>query len=284
MGSLPGGASTRPSETRATPAAMVDWVAGRDGEMSEVVFIGTSDAFGAGGRRQSAVLVRGSRGTALLDCGMTTNTGLNELAVERDEIETILLSHFHADHFGGRAARSCSRRKLPRSSARVPLLHRRPARRRAARASGWPDAMGHPIAARSWASRSSFSRSSRRASGFRSSAPCQRRVAFETHHQPEAHPHGYPRRARRRHGQSTRATLAGSPGSPSERQRQPTSSSAECTYEHRAALDFHLSHEELVERTATSSTAGAYDADAPRPRDDRIAATAATSRPPTTVS
>ena len=40
--------------------------------MSEVVFIGTSDAFGAGGRRQSAILARGSRGTLLLDCGATT--------------------------------------------------------------------------------------------------------------------------------------------------------------------------------------------------------------------
>jgi len=69
--------------------------------MSDVVFIGTSDAFGAGGRRQSAVLVRGSSGTFLLDCGMTTCTGLTELGIERDEIDTILVSHFHADHFGG---------------------------------------------------------------------------------------------------------------------------------------------------------------------------------------
>ena len=69
--------------------------------MSDVVFIGTSDAFGAGGRRQSAVLVRGSSGTFLLDCGMTTCTGLCELGIERDEIDTVLVSHFHADHFGG---------------------------------------------------------------------------------------------------------------------------------------------------------------------------------------
>ena len=34
--------------------------------MSEVVFIGTSDAFGAGGRRQSAILVRGPAGGVLL--------------------------------------------------------------------------------------------------------------------------------------------------------------------------------------------------------------------------
>ena len=69
--------------------------------MSEVVFIGTSDAFGSGGRRQSAVLVRGPSGAYMLDCGMTTGTGLCELGIERDEVDTILVSHFHADHFGG---------------------------------------------------------------------------------------------------------------------------------------------------------------------------------------
>lgn len=69
--------------------------------MSEVVFVGTSDAFGAGGRRQSAVLVRGPRGGALLDCGATTGGGLVELGVDRNEIDAILISHFHGDHFAG---------------------------------------------------------------------------------------------------------------------------------------------------------------------------------------
>jgi len=69
--------------------------------VSEVVFVGTSDAFGAGGRRQSAILVRGPNGGILLDCGTTTGSGLNELGIERAEIDTIVLSHFHGDHFGG---------------------------------------------------------------------------------------------------------------------------------------------------------------------------------------
>ncbi len=69
--------------------------------MNEVLFVGTSDAFGAGGRRQSAILVRGERGTMLLDCGSTTNTGLAALEIDRNEIETIVVSHFHSDHFGG---------------------------------------------------------------------------------------------------------------------------------------------------------------------------------------
>jgi ribonuclease BN (tRNA processing enzyme) len=69
--------------------------------MREVVFVGTSDAFGAGGRRQSAYLLRAATGSVLLDCGTTTGTGLAALGIERDELDAIVLSHFHADHFGG---------------------------------------------------------------------------------------------------------------------------------------------------------------------------------------
>jgi ribonuclease BN (tRNA processing enzyme) len=69
--------------------------------MSEILFIGTGDAFGAGGRRQSAFLLRAPGGGVLVDCGMTTGTGLCALGVESAEIETILISHFHGDHFGG---------------------------------------------------------------------------------------------------------------------------------------------------------------------------------------
>ena len=63
--------------------------------------IGTSDAFGAGGRRQSAYLLRAPTGSVLLDCGGSTASGLTALGIERDEIDAILLTHFHADHFGG---------------------------------------------------------------------------------------------------------------------------------------------------------------------------------------
>jgi ribonuclease BN (tRNA processing enzyme) len=63
--------------------------------------IGTSDAFGAGGRRQSAYLLRAPSGSVLLDCGGSTASGLTALGIERDEIDAILLTHFHADHFGG---------------------------------------------------------------------------------------------------------------------------------------------------------------------------------------
>lgn len=69
--------------------------------MPEVIFVGTSDAFGAGGRRQTAILVRGSEGSLLLDCGPTTCSGLADLGISREEVDAIAISHYHGDHFGG---------------------------------------------------------------------------------------------------------------------------------------------------------------------------------------
>jgi ribonuclease BN (tRNA processing enzyme) len=37
----------------------------------------------------------------LLDCGGSTSSGGAALGIERDEVDAILLTHFHADHFGG---------------------------------------------------------------------------------------------------------------------------------------------------------------------------------------
>ena len=55
--------------------------------MNDLVCVGTSDAFGAGGRRQSAYLLRAGAGQVLVDCGMTTGTGLAALGLERDPID-----------------------------------------------------------------------------------------------------------------------------------------------------------------------------------------------------
>lgn len=66
-----------------------------------IVFVGTSDAFGAGGRRQSAIFVDAPSGGLLLDCAPTTATGLMALGIERASIDAIAISHFHGDHFAG---------------------------------------------------------------------------------------------------------------------------------------------------------------------------------------
>ncbi len=69
--------------------------------MLEIVFVGTGDAFGSGGRRNSAILVRDGETTLLLDCGPTTLLGLKDLGVDPREIDAIAISHFHGDHTSG---------------------------------------------------------------------------------------------------------------------------------------------------------------------------------------
>lgn len=153
--------------------------------MNEVIFIGTSDAFGAGGRRQSASLVRGERGTLLLDCGATTNTGLSELGLQRDEIDSILISHFHGDHFGGIplflfACLYEDLRSRPLEVAGPPGIE--------ARVRQLADAMGHSFGDREWSFPLRFREIPPGVE--HEVGPAQVR-AFETRHQLEAHPHGY---------------------------------------------------------------------------------------------
>jgi ribonuclease BN (tRNA processing enzyme) len=204
--------------------------------VSEVLFVGTSDAFGAGGRRQSAVLVRGQRGTLLLDCGATTCTGLEELGVDRDEIDTILVSHFHGDHFGG-----------------IPLLLLaalyQDGRTRPLRIAGPPDielrvrnlahAMGHAIEDREWTFPISFEEVP--TGDEYEIGPAQIRP-FETKHQIEAHPQGY-----RVDMGGPLISYSGDTGWFPELPRLSAGSDLfiyECTL-HRETLDFHLNLETI---------------------------------------
>ncbi len=152
--------------------------------MSDVVFVGTSDAFGAGGRRQSAIFVRGDGGAMLLDCGGTTNTGLAALGIERNEIDAIAVSHFHADHFGGiplflLAALYEDQRKHPLTIAGPPGIE---GRVRAAAI-----ALGHDLSAREWPFRLDFVELPE---GSQNRVGPVRIKSFETRHNRDAHPHG----------------------------------------------------------------------------------------------
>ncbi len=69
--------------------------------MPELVFVGTGDAFGSGGRRNTAILVRDAGHTLLLDCGPTTSTGLKAMGIDPRDIDAIAITHFHADHVAG---------------------------------------------------------------------------------------------------------------------------------------------------------------------------------------
>jgi ribonuclease BN (tRNA processing enzyme) len=207
--------------------------------MSEVVFIGTSDAFGAGGRRQSAILLRSRSGTTLLDCGATTGSGLDAMGISRDEIETILVSHFHGDHFGGvplllLAALYEDQRKHPLRIAGPPGIERR--------VRELAFAMGYDMQGRDWSFDIQFEELP---AGHELELGPARVRSFETHHSPDAIPHGLIVETG-----AERIAYSGDTGWFDSLPEQVAGSNlfiCECTY-HSFDFEYHLNHEVLVDR------------------------------------
>jgi ribonuclease BN (tRNA processing enzyme) len=148
--------------------------------------IGTSDHFCSGGRRQAAYLVRGPSGAALIDCGLTTLAGLAALGVARTEIDAILISHFHGDHFGGvpsfllAALDFEDRRRNPLVIAGPPGIE--------ARVRGAARALGHPLDGYRFAFPLRFVELHADAPA-ENVGPIRARV-FEANHAPDSRPHG----------------------------------------------------------------------------------------------
>jgi ribonuclease BN (tRNA processing enzyme) len=64
-------------------------------------FVGCGDAFGSGGRFNTCLHLTGRDTNILVDCGASSLTAMNKLAIPRNDIDAIFLTHFHADHVGG---------------------------------------------------------------------------------------------------------------------------------------------------------------------------------------
>jgi ribonuclease BN (tRNA processing enzyme) len=64
-------------------------------------FIGCGDAFGSGGRFNTCFHLTGEQTNLLIDCGASALVAMNKLGIDRNPITTIVITHFHADHFGG---------------------------------------------------------------------------------------------------------------------------------------------------------------------------------------
>ena len=209
--------------------------------MSDLVFIGTSDAFGSGGRRQSAAFLRAPGGGVLIDCGMTTGTGLCDLGIERDEVDTILISHFHADHFGGippflLATLYEDNRRHPLRIAGPPGIQR------------WVHnlaaTMGYAIEDREWLFDVSYTEL---VPGSEVEIGPVRVESFETYHQRHTHPHGMIVDTG-----SHKIAYSGDTGWFDELPRKVAGAElfiSECT-NHTDSFEYHLSHEVLVERKA----------------------------------
>jgi ribonuclease BN (tRNA processing enzyme) len=64
-------------------------------------FLGSGDAFGSGGRLNTCFLVNHGEAGFLIDCGASAMISIRRFGVDPNQIGVIVLSHLHADHFGG---------------------------------------------------------------------------------------------------------------------------------------------------------------------------------------
>lgn len=67
----------------------------------QVKFLGSGDSFGSGGRLQPCIHVKSANDNFLLDCGTTALIGMKRYNVNPNDIEMIIISHVHGDHYCG---------------------------------------------------------------------------------------------------------------------------------------------------------------------------------------
>jgi ribonuclease BN (tRNA processing enzyme) len=66
-----------------------------------VRFLGSGDAFGSGGRLQTCILLESEGFRCLVDCGASSLIALKRAAIDPNDIDIVLVTHLHGDHFGG---------------------------------------------------------------------------------------------------------------------------------------------------------------------------------------
>lgn len=66
-----------------------------------ILFLGSGDAFGSGGRLQASILFQTEGYNTLLDCGTTALVGLKRAGIDPSTLDAVVISHLHGDHFGG---------------------------------------------------------------------------------------------------------------------------------------------------------------------------------------
>ncbi|MCY3412931.1 MAG: MBL fold metallo-hydrolase [Candidatus Heimdallarchaeota archaeon] len=89
--------------------------------MVKLTFLGTGNAFGDDGRRPSAYLIEGSR-TILMDSGPSVGPALKKQGKTIHDIDVIILSHLHPDHYLGIPQMTLENFYVTKRTNKIPIL------------------------------------------------------------------------------------------------------------------------------------------------------------------
>lgn len=65
-----------------------------------LTIVGCGDAFGSGGRFNTCFWLETAKATLLVDCGASSLVALKTHGLDHSNVDGIILSHLHGDHFG----------------------------------------------------------------------------------------------------------------------------------------------------------------------------------------
>lgn len=67
----------------------------------KVTIVGSGDAFSSGGRAHTCIRIDAAAATVVVDFGSGAMTAWQKLGFDTNDIDAIVVSHLHGDHFGG---------------------------------------------------------------------------------------------------------------------------------------------------------------------------------------
>src|SRR5688572_11280488 len=67
----------------------------------QVQVLGCGDAVGSGGRSHSCFYVKSAKTNFLIDCGASALLAMKKQKITTQDVDSIIISHFHGDHYGG---------------------------------------------------------------------------------------------------------------------------------------------------------------------------------------
>lgn len=69
--------------------------------MGKLTVLGAGDAFASGGKYCTSFFVEATGKRTLLDCGATAFVRYKQLGLQAKDLDMVVLTHFHGDHYGG---------------------------------------------------------------------------------------------------------------------------------------------------------------------------------------